>query len=72
VGGLPEVLEGADAVLVEPDNPEALAGAITNVLARLEREPGYGVRNRELAGRFSIRRMVDEYVAMYAATASEN
>jgi glycogen synthase len=67
VGGLPEVLEGADAVLVEPDNPMVLAEAITAMLARIEREPQFGSHNREVAARFSITRMVDGYVQVYAA-----
>ncbi len=65
VGGLPEVLDGADAVLVEPDNPPALARAIQQVLARLEYQPDYGVRNRESAARFSIGHMVDSYLSVY-------
>lgn len=65
VGGLPEVLDGADAVLVEPDNPPALARAIQQVLTRLEHQPDYGRRNREPATRFSIMRMLDEYQSVY-------
>ena len=65
VGGLPEVLDGADAVLVEPENPSALAQAIDRTLSRLEREPDYGARNREVAARFSTARMVDSYLDLY-------
>jgi hypothetical protein len=34
-------------------------------LARLDREPAFGMRNRDLADRFSIKRMVDHYTAVY-------
>ncbi len=66
VGGLPEVLDGADAALVAPDNPAELAQAISEILARLEREPNYGARNRDIAARFSTARMVDAYQSVYA------
>ncbi len=66
VGGLPEVLDGADAVMVAPEDPSALAQAIDQTLSRLEREPDYGARNREIAARFSAARMVDQYETLYA------
>ena len=65
VGGLPEVLEGADALLVEPDNPVALAEAITSMLARIEREPQFGAHNREVAARFSTGQMAQQFLACY-------
>lgn len=67
VGGLPEVLEGADALLVPPDNPIALAQAIMTVLQRLDVDPGFGARNRDLAARFSASHMVEKYAALYEA-----
>lgn len=68
VGGLTEVLNGADAVMVEPGDPLALAEGISTAIARLNREPGFGSRNRDLAARFSAARMVDNYIELYAAT----
>jgi glycosyltransferase involved in cell wall biosynthesis len=65
VGGLPEVLQGTEAILVEPDNPTALAEAIRSLIARLVREPNFGARNREFATRFSTARMTDQYVQAY-------
>jgi glycosyltransferase involved in cell wall biosynthesis len=65
VGGLPEVLEGADALLVEPEDSAALADAIRAMWERLEREPTFGARNRELAARFSVARMAGQYLALY-------
>jgi glycosyltransferase involved in cell wall biosynthesis len=66
VGGLPEVLEGADAVLVKPDDPTALAKAVMDILEKIESHPDFGARNRALAARFSIGRMVDRYQTVYA------
>lgn len=72
VGGLPEVLEGADALLIEPENPTELANAIRTVMMRVKREPSYGLRNRAIAARFSISRMVDQYAALYDGDVSTN
>ncbi len=65
VGGLPEVLQDADAILVESDKPDMLSQAIRQVTDRIEREPQFGLRNREIAARFSLERMTDAYIAMY-------
>lgn len=62
VGGLPEILEGADARLVEPNDPSALAHAVQDSQARLAQNPGFGERNRALAARFSLATMIDDYV----------
>jgi glycosyltransferase involved in cell wall biosynthesis len=67
VGGLPEVLQGADALLVEPGDPTALAAAIETVHQRLLSDPEFGARNRELAARFSTKRMTDGYLEAYRA-----
>lgn len=64
-GGLSEILDGAEAILVAPNDPAALAGAMDDMAARLEREPHYGWRNREYVERFSLERMVDQYLALY-------
>ncbi len=60
-GGLPEILENADALLIEPDDADALADALTSLLSRLKREPHYGSRNRTLVRRFSVRQMTESY-----------
>ncbi len=65
VGGLPELLQDADAMLVEPDNPSILADGIAGMLDKIQREPDYGCRNRGLAARFSLTRMIDEYCDIY-------
>jgi glycosyltransferase involved in cell wall biosynthesis len=61
VGGLPEILDGADAVLVAPDAPDALAEALGQVTQRLGCEPEFGARNRGLAARFGLGPMLDTY-----------
>jgi len=65
VGGLPEVLAGADAVLVEPDNAGELSAAIETVMARLLSEPQFGARNRGCAARFSVDKMTHGYLEAY-------
>ena len=65
VGGLPEVLDGADALIVEPDNPQALAAAIKQLWHRLEVEPTFGSRNYRVAARFSVAKMTGEYLEVY-------
>jgi len=67
VGGLPEFLEGADAVLVAHDDPLVLANAIEEVVRRLEKNPNFGARNRELAARFTLERMMNGYLDAYCA-----
>ncbi len=71
-GGLPEVLEGADAMLVPPDDSLELANAIEKVLARVEQEPDFGKCNRNIAARFSTTRMVDQYAALYCSSVRAN
>ena len=66
VGGLPEILNGADALLVEPDEPNTLALAIDRALEKVKENSGFGMRNREWATNFSARRMVDGYVRVYS------
>jgi glycosyltransferase involved in cell wall biosynthesis len=65
VGGLPEVLEGADAILVEPNNPAALANAIIGLFQRIQSEPRFGANNRAIASRFSIEQMMADYTKIY-------
>jgi glycosyltransferase involved in cell wall biosynthesis len=67
VGGLPEVLAGADALLVQPDNATELATALERIQVRLLSDPEFGARNRELAARFSTTRMTEGYLQAYRA-----
>ena len=67
VGGVPEVIkDGVTGVLVPPDDPHALAGAIS----RLLKDPGgsreMGLRAREyVEAHFSRERMVENTLAAY-------
>ena len=65
VGGLPEVLENADALLVEPDDPAELARAIKEAFDRIRHDGRFGLQNRERAASFSTERMVDNYLEAY-------
>ena len=56
---------GSDALLTEPGNPDALAGALSAVLAG-----GHGVhdrveRGRQRANEFSMETLADVYTEMY-------
>lgn len=69
VGGLPEVVvEGETGHLVPPGDPEALATVLGRVLAGPDRGRSLGEAGRALAEReFSVRAMVERYLALYAA-----
>ena len=72
VGGLAEVLRhGETGLLVEVGDAAGLAGA----LAKLAGDPGYGremgeAAAREQRERYTLDRMVDDYLAVYAAAAA--
>jgi glycosyltransferase involved in cell wall biosynthesis len=63
VAGLPEVLGGGRGVLVPPEDPDALAAAITDVLAG-RRCPDIDAA-RDYAAGFTPERMADEHAAVY-------
>ncbi|HEX6662108.1 MAG TPA: glycosyltransferase family 4 protein, partial [Gaiellaceae bacterium] len=66
VSAIPEiVVDGETGLLVPPDDPAALADAITRILA----DPGgFGERGRERArSEFSVARMADRTLAVYRA-----
>jgi glycosyltransferase involved in cell wall biosynthesis len=66
VSSIPEiVVDGETGLLVPPDDPEALAGAISAVL---DHPRDYGERGRRRAqAEFSVARMVDRTLAVYEA-----
>jgi len=68
VGGIPEiVVDGESGVLVEPGNPEALAGALERVLADDAWARGLGERlHRRVATGFSWDRAHQAYQALLA------
>jgi len=67
VGGLPEVVvDGETGMLVEPDDPTALARAIVTLLRDREQADRLGRAARERASRlFSLERCVDAYESLY-------
>jgi glycosyltransferase involved in cell wall biosynthesis len=67
VGGIPEmIVDGHDGVLVPPQDSDALARALTAVLAdRAGREAMTG-RARVVAERFTTERMAEQFEALYA------
>ena len=67
VGALPEVVvDGVTGLLTEPEEPVALARAVTTLLADPERAERLGQAARERAPRlFGWTRLLDEYEALY-------
>ncbi|MGQ0616756.1 MAG: glycosyltransferase family 4 protein [Acidimicrobiia bacterium] len=67
-GALPEVL-GDAAVLVDPGNVDALAGALSTVLGDESRARSLVARGRERAGRYSWDSSADQMADLYHAVA---
>jgi glycosyltransferase involved in cell wall biosynthesis len=68
VGGVPEVVTGGrEALVVPPDDPDALASALIELLRDPDRRAAMGDAARETAGRFSIEAMVRRTEAVYEA-----
>jgi glycosyltransferase involved in cell wall biosynthesis len=68
VGGVGEVAtDGDDALVVPPDDPEALASAIVGLLRNPERRRSMGERARRTADGHSIETMVRRTEAVYEA-----
>jgi glycosyltransferase involved in cell wall biosynthesis len=63
VGGLPDVLAGDRGILVPPEDPDALAAAIADLLAGRRRTDVDAAR--DYAAAFTPERMADEYAAAY-------
>lgn len=67
VGGVPELIDhGRSGILVPPDQPEALAGAIADLLLRPVFARALGRAAREtVLGRYSFDRMVHQFQNLY-------
>jgi glycosyltransferase involved in cell wall biosynthesis len=74
VGGNPEVVEdGVTGRLVPPGEPDALAGALSDVWPASDRTRELGRAGRERVERlFDVRRMVAEYEALYLRLTKRN
>ncbi|MGH9866841.1 MAG: glycosyltransferase family 4 protein [Candidatus Polarisedimenticolia bacterium] len=73
VGGVPEVLETAEAgLLVEPSRPEEMTRAIAGLLAAPDRARLLGDRARRTAlSRYTVTRMAGEVGSLYAQVLSD-
>ena len=71
-GGIPEVvIQGKTGVLVPPGDPQALARAVIRLLKEREEAERMGRAGRRMVEqRFSIDRMVEEYLDLYCQVAS--
>ena len=68
VGGVPEILDRGGGILVPPGDPEALADAMTTLLANPDLAVRMGAEGRVLArDRFGIDRLVDESLRLYTS-----
>lgn len=67
VGGLPEaVADGESGLLVEPDNPQALAAALVTLLTDPDRLRSMGIAGRRrVVKHFQWHREVDDWIALY-------
>ena len=64
VGGIPEVIQDGEGILVEPGNPTALAAAMAEMLDP-RRRAEYSRKSRGVAERFSLDRTANEYAKLY-------
>ena len=67
VGGIPEIIDdGVDGILVPPANPEALGGAILNLLEDEDLRKSMGGRGRDkVIDKFQFNTMVRAYEGVY-------
>jgi len=71
VGGVPDVVSGTEALLVPPDDPAALAAAVSAVL----RDPAGARRRAQAAGRrlaeeFKVGPWLERYESLYHTLAA--
>ena len=73
VGGLPEAItSGENGVLVQPDDPEALAAHCSELLADPTRTARMSAAGRDtVSRRFGLERCIDEHLDYYRALARE-
>jgi len=67
VGGIPEQVTGETGILVEPEDPGALARAIDALLSDPDRRRRMGeAASADARARFSLDRQIDAYLALYS------
>jgi glycosyltransferase involved in cell wall biosynthesis len=64
VGGIPDLLGGQTGLLVPPEDPEALADAMERLASPVLRAT-LAARGQEVAGRFSLERCAQRFIALY-------
>ena len=68
VGGIPEIVSGTDTALLPPENVEALAKAMIEVLDHSAAAQAKALRLRQAVGqRFTIATMTDAVLELYAS-----
>jgi glycosyltransferase involved in cell wall biosynthesis len=73
VGGIPEMVDGGEAGLLVPaNNPAALASAIGSLLTDEGARAALAARGRVNLHAFSVQRMSDAYLTIYARTLEEH
>jgi len=69
VGGVPEIVDDTDGVLVPARDPDALAGAMAALASDPSRRAALAAGSLAVAPRFDIRRTVDRLETIYTAAA---
>jgi len=73
VGGIPEIIaDGENGLLVDREDPEALAEAISRILADPELRRRLVAKGFETLTRFSWEKMADEVDDVYRELAEKN
>jgi glycosyltransferase involved in cell wall biosynthesis len=74
VGGCSEaVVHGETGLIVPPENPDALANAIIELLEDRDRSAAMGAAGRERVEReFTVDRMVEQHLEVYERLAADN
>lgn len=71
VGGVPEFVDERSGMLVEPRRPDAVAGALSDLLQSPDRAREMGLAGRERVKReFTLRTMTDAVSALYGEVAA--